>query len=55
VSTSARGLVDGLARGVELDGAALSLRELPDGLNLLFGDSVDAEAYEHRLSRRDRE
>ena len=51
VSEPARGLASGLARGVDLDGSMLSMRELPEGLTLLMGDGSDAAAYERRLVR----
>jgi hypothetical protein len=48
VSDGARGLVRDLSREADI-GKAVSLRELPDGLTLIYGEGVDASAYEHRL------
>ncbi|MFN2563531.1 MAG: hypothetical protein ABR499_00800 [Gemmatimonadaceae bacterium] len=41
----------GLGRDAQIDGTVLSLRELPEGLMLLYGDEADAAAYERRLSQ----
>jgi len=48
VSDGARGLVRNFSREAYID-AAVSLRELPDGLTLIYGEGADASAYEHRL------
>jgi hypothetical protein len=48
VSEGARGLVHNFARGARVD-TAVPLRELPDGLTLIYGEGVDASAYETRL------
>lgn len=48
VSDGARWLVISLGIVAELDGATLRTRDLPDGLSLVYGDGVDAEAYERR-------
>ena len=47
VSDGARGLVRDFSREAQID-AAIPLRELPDGLTLIYGEGVDASAYEHR-------
>ncbi len=54
VSEGARGLVHNFSRGARLD-TAVPLRELPDGLTLIYGEGVDASAYEHRLRSEARE
>jgi hypothetical protein len=51
VSDDACRLADGLAPRVELDGTLVSLRELPEGLTLLYGEGGDADAYEGRAVR----
>jgi len=51
VSDDACALADGLAPRVELDGTLVPLRELPDGLTLLYGDGGDVDAYEGRDAR----
>jgi hypothetical protein len=48
VSEAARPLVRELAEAAQIEAAPVTLRELPDGLTLLYGDGVDAEAYTNR-------
>ena len=48
VSEGGRALAHEFSRVAEVEGT-VHLRELPDGLTLIFGDGVDASAYEQRL------
>jgi hypothetical protein len=54
VSEGARGLALRSTREVTLDRTAVPIRDLPDGLGLLIGDSSDVTAYEERLRNRER-
>ena len=52
VSEGARSLVREFARHAQI-GKAMRLKELPDGLTLLYGDEADVIAYAKRLDRTD--
>ena len=49
VSEGARSLALTLGRGVEVGEGVVAIRDLPDGLTLLYGEGADAESY---MSRR---
>jgi hypothetical protein len=51
VSEGARGLASVLIGMAHLTATPVSLWELPDGLTMLFGHGVDADAYERRGER----
>jgi hypothetical protein len=51
VSAGARGLAAHISGGARVDPAPVMASELPDGLTMLFGDGVDADAYERRGGR----
>jgi len=56
VSEAGRALVREFSRAAVIEAAPVALRELPDGLTLLYGDGVDADAYAaRRQSKRDGE
>src|SRR5918997_7197649 len=48
VSAGARGLATHISGGVTVGSTPVTASELPDGLTMLFGDGVDADAYDRR-------
>ena len=52
VSDAARALVHNFSRLARIE-EALPLLELPEGLTLIYGEGVDASAYEHRGDAKD--
>lgn len=51
VSAGARGLSAHISGGVIVDPTPVAASELPGGLTMLFGDGVDADAYERHRNR----
>jgi hypothetical protein len=51
VSAGARGLATHISGGTKVDASPVSMSELPNGLTMLYGEGVDADAYQHRGER----
>ena len=48
VSAGARGLAAHISGGTKVDATPVTVHDLPGGLTMLFGEGVDAAAYERR-------